>query len=127
MKRLLLTAVAALSLGTAAHAADPAEGTWRSQPGETGGYIHVQIAGCGSNLCGTITEVVGNDNTSIVGRPIIWDMEVRGDGRYRGGRIWAPDQDKTYNAKMTLQGANSLKVEGCVAVFCRAQTWTRLN
>ena len=125
LKRLALALAAATAFAVPA-AADPAEGTWRSQPGETGGYIHVRIATCGSNVCGTITDVVGNTNTSIVGRRIIWDMQPRGNGQYRGGKIWAPDQDKTYNSKMTLSG-NSLQVEGCVAVFCRGQTWTRIN
>ena len=126
MKRIILTAIAALGFAGAA-LADPVEGTWRSQPGETGGYIHVRIVPCGSEICGVITEVVGNANQSIVGRTIISGMRPQGNGAYRGGRIWAPDQDKTYNAKMSLQGADQLKVEGCIAVFCRAQTWSRLN
>jgi uncharacterized protein (DUF2147 family) len=126
MKRFIYTALAALSFGAPAFA-DPVAGTWRSQPGETGGYIHVRISTCGSGICGVITDVVGNDNTSIVGRTIISNMSADGNGRYSGGRIWAPDNDKTYNSKMTLQNANQLKVEGCVAVFCRSQTWTRLN
>lgn len=126
MKRLLLTAIAAVFLGSPA-VADPVAGNWRSEPGETGGYIHVRIAPCGSGICGVITDVIGNDNTSIVGRTIISNMQADGNGRYSGGRIWAPDNDKTYNSKMTLQGSNQLKVEGCVAVFCRSQTWTRLN
>ncbi|KIT16845.1 DUF2147 domain-containing protein [Jannaschia aquimarina] len=125
MKRLFLIAAATFGFGTAA-LADPVLGLWRSEPGETGGYVHVRIAGCGGKVCGTITEVKGNSNTSIVGRQIIWDMQARGNGQYRGGKIWAPDQDKTYNSKMTMNG-NSLKVEGCVTVFCRGQTWTRIN
>ncbi|MEM9794644.1 MAG: DUF2147 domain-containing protein, partial [Pseudomonadota bacterium] len=43
-----------------------------------------------------------------------------------GGQIWAPDDDKTYRSNMALDG-DSLKVEGCVAIFCRGQTWTRVN
>ena len=125
LKRIALAAAAALGVAGPA-AADPVHGTWRSQPGETGGYIHVRIGSCGATICGEITEVVGNDNQSIVGRAIIWDMQPQGGGEYRGGRIWAPDQDKTYNSKMSLSG-NRLEVEGCVAVFCRGQTWTRIN
>lgn len=107
--------------------ADPVVGTWKSQPGETGGYIHVKIAPCGSNICGTITKVVGNDNTSIVGRKIINGMKANGGGKYSGGTIWAPDTDKTYKSKMALSG-NKLKVSGCVAggIICRSQSWTRL-
>jgi len=125
MRRTILAAIAILGTAGAA-AADPVEGTWRTETGETGGYLHVRIVECDSGICGVITEVVNNENDSIVGRTIISGMEVQGGGAYRGGRIWAPDQDKTYTSKMTLQG-NALKVEGCVAVFCRSQTWTRLN
>ena len=119
-------AAAMVAFATPALAADPVVGEWKSEPGETGGYIHVEIAECGAALCGTITQVVGNDNTSIVGKPIIWDMQAKGKGKYSGGKIWAPDQDKTYRSKMTLSGT-SLKVEGCVAIICRGQTWTRVN
>ena len=122
----LAFAVAALALSAGAALADPVVGTWKSQPGETGGYIHVDIAPCSGKICGTITKVVGNDNTSIVGKPIIWDMANNGNGKYSGGKIWAPDNDKTYRSKMQLNG-NALKVSGCVGPICRGQTWTRLK
>ncbi|WP_308916742.1 DUF2147 domain-containing protein [Jannaschia sp. LMIT008] len=127
MKTTFTTTIAALCLAAgAAFAADPVEGMWRSQPGETGSTIDVRIAQCGSKLCGTIARLNGAGDPSVVGRRIIWDMQPDGQGGYRNGKIWAPDQDKTYNSKMTLNG-NMLKVEGCIAVFCRGQTWARLN
>ena len=99
---------------------------WQSQPGEAGSYVLVRIGPCGPKVCGTIDRLVGNANQSIVGRTIIWDMEAHGNGTYRGGRIWAPDQDKTYRSRMTLNG-DRLRVEGCVGPFCRTQTWVRVN
>lgn len=117
---------AALGLATAA-SADPVEGLWRSQPGETGASVDVSIAACGSRICGTIAGVNGSGNPAVVGRQIIWDMAPAGNGAYRGGRIWAPDQDRTYNGKMTLTGADRLKVEGCVLVVCRGQVWSRIE
>ena len=126
MKRLLLSAAAVLGLAAPAFAADPVEGLWRTQSGETGGYLHVQISECGAALCGVIRQVVDSPETSIVGTRMIWDMQAQGGGQYGGGRIWAPDQDKVYRSKMTLQG-NALKVEGCVGPFCRGQTWSRLR
>ncbi|MEL6913371.1 MAG: DUF2147 domain-containing protein [Pseudomonadota bacterium] len=126
MKSIFAAAVLAL-FGSAA-AADDVLGLWKSEPGETGGFIHVNLAQCGTKICGTITEVIGNDNTSIVGRQIIADMSPNGGGAYSGGTIWAPDNDRTYRSKMQLSG-NSLEVEGCVlgGAICRGQTWTRLN
>ena len=126
MRRNILTGLAVLGLAASAAAADPVEGTWRSQPGENGSSITVAIAACGGQICGTVASLDGPGDQSVVGRRIIWDMQPQGDGRYRGGKIWAPDQDKTYNAKMTLQG-NALKVEGCVLVLCRSQTWSRVR
>lgn len=122
-----IAAAALAVLGTAA-SADDVLGTWKSAPGETGGFIHVNMTQCGSKICGTIAKVVGNDNQSIVGRQIIANMSPNGGGAYSGGTIWAPDQDKTYKSKMTLSG-NSLEVKGCVlgGAVCRGQTWTRIN
>ncbi|MEM1302912.1 MAG: DUF2147 domain-containing protein [Pseudomonadota bacterium] len=122
-----IAAIAMAFFGSAA-AADDVFGTWQSEPGETGGFIHVSMAQCGTKICGTIARVVGNDNTSIVGRQIIADMSPNGGGAYSGGTIWAPDQDKTYKSKMTLSG-NSLEVKGCVlgGAVCRGQTWSRVN
>ena len=125
MKHLIAAAIVAVA-GAGAALADPVTGTWKTETGETGGYLHVKIAPCGSNICGTIDKVVNNDNQSIVGRQMIWDMQAKGGGSYSGGKIWAPDADKTYRSKMSLNG-NSLKVSGCVGPICRGQTWTRVN
>ena len=126
--RKVTTVFSALVLSaTGALAADPAIGMWKSEPGETGGYIHVAITSCGDALCGEIKDVVGNDNRTIIGRDIILGMQSKGNGKYAGGTIWAPDTDKTYSSKMTLEG-DALVVKGCVAVFlCRGQNWTRLK
>ena len=125
MKNTLILAAAGLWAAGAAFA-DPAAGTWKSQPGETGGYIHVKVAPCGAQVCGKITKVIGNDNQSIVGKRIIWAMNNDGGGNYSGGKVWAPDTDKTYKAKLKLTG-NKMKVSGCVLGICRGQTWSRIN
>lgn len=105
-------------------------GTWKTAEGNSGGYAVVAIALCSDgsgNYCGTITNIVGNDNTSAVGKTIIKDMQDKGNGKFSGGQIWAPDEDKWYKAKMQLNG-NTLRVSGCVAggLICRGQDWTRM-
>ncbi len=131
MRKFALTA--AVVLGVAAPAlADPVEGVWKTQPGDEGNYAHVQISSCGSKICGTIARTFDASGKEVassnVGKRMIWDMEPRGDGYYAGGKIWAPDRDKTYRSKMQLNG-NSLKVSGCVlgGVICRGQTWARVQ
>ncbi|WP_415402460.1 DUF2147 domain-containing protein [Tateyamaria sp. SN3-11] len=125
MKHLIAAAcVAVASAGMAL--AEPATGTWKTETGDSGAYLHVKIAPCGANICGTIVKVVNSDDTSSQGKAIIWDMQAKGNGSYSGGKIWAPDTDKTYRSKMSLNG-NALKVSGCVGPICRGQTWTRIN
>ncbi|MEX0284618.1 MAG: DUF2147 domain-containing protein [Paracoccaceae bacterium] len=133
MKHLVTGAFTALVMASAAWAADPAEGLWKTAEGEEGGYLHVQIGACGNALCGTIAKAFDASGQSSgdyehLGKRLIWDMQAKGDGSYSGGKVWAPDTDKTYRSKMSLSG-NKLTVKGCVAggAICRGQDWTRLN
>lgn len=132
MKKLILSAALGLGLAGMA-AADPVAGIWKTAEGEEGGYLHVGIAPCGSAICGTInTAFDANGNMSPdyehLGKQIIWDMTADGGGSYSGGKIWAPDSNKTYSSKMSLNG-DTLTVKGCVAggLICRGQDWTRFK
>ena len=133
MKQFLIGAVAAFGLAGAAWAADPADGLWKTAEGETGGYLHVKIGACGNAICGTISKAFDANGASSndyehLGKRLIWDMQAKGDGSYSGGKVWAPDTDKTYKSKMSLSG-NTLTVKGCVAggAICRGQDWTRIK
>lgn len=133
MKTFTLAAGFAV-LASAAFAADPVDGLWKTEPGDTGGYLHVSIAECGSAICGTIDTAFDKDGNEQLeyenlGKQIIWDMVPDGGGNYSGGKIWAPDRDKTYSSKMTLDSQNKLTVKGCVAggLVCRGQDWTRVQ
>lgn len=126
MKKVLALMVA-LAPG-AAFAGDPS-GLWQTAVNEEGKYLHVQISACAANpaqVCGVIVAGFGGASQENNGKPIIWDMQANGENYWRRGQIWAPDDDKTYRANMTLEG-NTLDVEGCVAIFCRGQQWTRVN
>ncbi|WP_164657962.1 DUF2147 domain-containing protein [Tropicibacter sp. Alg240-R139] len=132
MKKLILGAALGLGLaGTAA--ADPVAGIWKTERADDGAYLHVGIAPCGSAICGTIDtafDSAGNMSPEYehLGKQMIWDMVPDGGGAYSGGKIWAPDSNKTYSSKMSLNG-NSLTVKGCVAggLICRGQNWTRVK
>ncbi|WP_172331575.1 DUF2147 domain-containing protein [Mangrovicoccus sp. HB161399] len=110
--------------------ADPAEGLWKTEPGKDGAFGHVRIAACGAELCGTLQEAFNADgsrrDSQAVGRPIVWDMQPEGGGRYGQGQIWDPQRDKTFRSKMVLHG-DVLDVSGCVGPFCVAQSWRRLR
>ncbi|WP_425040653.1 DUF2147 domain-containing protein [Primorskyibacter sp. S187A] len=128
MKTIVLAA--ALVFGAGAVAADPVFGTWKTQPGDDGAYGLVTIKACGSEICGTLGKGFDKSGKEVkspnIGKRMIWAMKSNGGGKYSGGKIWAPDRDKTYNSRMTLSG-NALKVQGCVLGICRGQTWTRVR
>jgi uncharacterized protein (DUF2147 family) len=117
-------------MAAGAAGADPVTGTWKTQPGDDGNYAFVEITTCGTNICGTMAQAYDAKGKAVDsaadGKPMIWDMKSKGNGTYRGGKIWAPDRDKTYNSRMTLSGS-TLEVEGCVLFICRGQTWTRVK
>ncbi len=122
-----LIAMVVLAAGTVQ--AQDVDGTWQTETSEEGAYLHVRIGDCASSSsekCGVITGVFNSDNQDIKGKPIIWAMQPDGANAWSGGRIWAPDDDKTYRSKMSLRG-NTLSVEGCVAIFCRGQDWIRIQ
>ena len=131
MKAILGAVVLGLWAG-AALAGDPAEGVWKTLPDDNGNFGYVQIAACGAALCGTLIQsfdgtgaVLDSEN---VGKQIVWDMIPAGGGAYEGGKVWAPDRDKTYSSTMQLTGT-TLSVSGCVlgGLICRASDWTRVK
>lgn len=127
MRTVAIALAAALSFGSAAWAQD-VNGTWQTEPSDAGGYLQVRIGPCSYDqtlTCGQIVKAVNSTIPDLEGRAIITDMKPNGENRWNGGQIWAPDDDKTYRSKMALTAAG-LKVEGCVAIFCRGQTWQRV-
>lgn len=129
MRKFIFAAVFCLS--AIAASADPVEGVWQTQPGETGGFAHVEITSSSKGMMGVIIATFKDDGTQTqsdeIGRRIIWDMKPRGDGSYAKGKIYAPDTGKTYNSKMQLKSNSVLSVKGCVLGICRGQDWKRVK
>lgn len=124
----VMTLAAGLVLAASAAFADPVEGTWKTQV-DDGAYAHVKISPCGSNICGVISRTFnasGEYNSENKGKRLVWDMQAKGNGSYKGGKIWQPSTDKVYRSKMALNG-NTLKVSGCFGPICKKQTWTRVK
>jgi uncharacterized protein (DUF2147 family) len=113
LRRLSIACVALLLGGTSANA-DPIEGKWKTQLGNT-----AEIVDCGGSFC--ITLKTGPDAGKQIGT-----MKPSGDGKY-AGKITDPANDKTYSGKASLSGA-SLSMSGCVfgGLICRSQTWTKM-
>jgi uncharacterized protein (DUF2147 family) len=139
MRTLIAAAVLSLA-ATPALAADPVEGDWLVQ----GGGAKVRIARCAGKpdrMCGVFTwlksEKPGqplldakNPNPQLrsqrlVGSTFIRDFRRVSEGRWTGGKIYSPEEGKTYDSKIRINPDGTLKLEGCVLVVCQAQTWRR--
>jgi uncharacterized protein (DUF2147 family) len=129
--RKLVKLSALLTLLAAPALADPVHGTWKTKPDDNGNFGHVRIETCeGGKICGTLIASFNSAGQKVqspnLGRKIVWDMEAQGNGAYGKGKVYAPDRDKTYNSKMSLNGS-TLGVSGCVAFICRESDWARIN
>ena len=49
------------------------------------------------------------------------------DGVWRDGKIYNPENGKTYRSVLKPAGPDTLKVSGCVFIFCETQTWKRVR
>jgi uncharacterized protein (DUF2147 family) len=140
MMRNLAAACFLLALATGARAAEPI-GTWHTEEQRA----QVKIAPCGDTLCGTIAALktpndpktgrpqldVENEDAAkrtrpIIGIQIVLGMKPAGPDKW-SGQLYNAEDGKTYKGTLTMTGANSLKVEGCImgGLLCKGQTWTR--
>ena len=101
----------------------------------------VHIAQCGKSLCGKIEKILkptpGRPNTDVenadpalrsrplVGLPLLTGF---GDaGSHWKGTIYDPESGKSYTSKISRNADGTLKVQGCIAFFCKTQTWTAVR
>lgn len=113
-------------------------GLWLTQKGDA----KIRISRCGPRICGTITWLK-DPIDSATGRPQVDDknpdpgkrrrpiiglrmlsMAPSGAGKWSGA-IYNADDGKTYSGSVLERSANAVDVEGCVAVFCGSERWTR--
>lgn len=115
MKSRLLSLASAIAIfaagATAAFSAEPIEGTWKRP---STGTIVVYSAS-GGQYCGTV------QNGEYKGQSIGC---MTGSGADYKGKVIALDEGKTYTGKAKVTG-NSMKLEGCVLVICKGETWQR--
>lgn len=125
---LLLSATPAL-------AAKPVGGRWITNDGKA----VVEIGRCGASVCGRIARLlkkvsdgpatdVHNPDPKLRARPIEGLPILFGftdSGADWRGKIYSPEEGKTYKSILALNPDGSLKVKGCIAFFCRTLTWKK--
>jgi uncharacterized protein (DUF2147 family) len=135
---VLIVILAAL-FGTTSAQAQSADGTWLTQAGDA----RVKIGKCGGGICGNIVwlrepydTATGQPATdsknrnpalakrSMIGLPLFSGMQPSGPNKW-SGQIYNADDGSTYASSVSVTGADSLRVEGCVGALCGGETWTR--
>jgi uncharacterized protein (DUF2147 family) len=130
--RTMSALVALGALGGPARAADPS-GLWLTETGSS----RIRIAPCGGGYCGTIVSAPGkaldakNPNPALQKRSVVGVQILdarQPDGGGFSGSLYNPNDGKTYSGSLKVTGPNTLEVAGCVmSVFCKRQTWTRVQ
>lgn len=130
-----MIAVALAASPAIAQAAEPVTGRWLTEEGKA----IVTIGNCGDTICGKVTSILkprpggpaidlNNPDPALRKRPIEGLQILSGfkpDGDSWSGRIYSPEEGKTYKSVLRRDGADRLKVKGCVLFFCKTQVWTR--
>lgn len=125
-------------------------GTWLNQKQDA----KIDVFKCGNAYCGKIvwlknptyspgstwgtpgTPKLDNKNpdaarkkTPIMGLQIMEGLQFSGDNLWKDGKIYDPDNGKTYSTKATLVSHDQLDLRGFVGVSLigRTEKWTRAN
>ena len=145
MTRFAFVAFIAVVLGGAAGPAFAQDitGVWLNDRGDA----HIRIARCGGGLCGTIIWLkdpidresgrplldVKNPNPALRARPLLGVAIAIGflpsreePGKYVG-TFYNAEDGGSYRGSMMPGDGNTLRVEGCLLMFCQTQTWTRVS
>jgi len=116
-------------------------GVWLTQAGDA----RVRVSKCGGGICGVIVGLkqpidpntgkpqVDDKNPNpalakrpMIGLPLFSGMQATGPGKW-SGRIYNADDGSTYASNVSVTGADTLRVEGCLGAFCGGETWTRVG
>lgn len=133
--KLILPAFAALIFASPAQAApESIVGSWKTADGKS----VIQFYKCGASMCGKISKFLvpepagGARDTEnpdkakrtrkLLGLPIFWNLKADSD-RFKGNG-YSPEDGRDFNAQVWRSG-NTLKVKGCVVVFCKTANFTK--
>lgn len=114
-------------------------GTWRTV--RHGALVRIGDCGnrtpCGwlvwapeTYLQGIIHDIRNRDPSKrarpLIGVPILYGFAPQPPG-WRDGRLYNPDDGKTFTAHLHPLSPDRLRVTGCLGPLCRSQVWTRAH
>ena len=134
MKRMILAAALASAVAGPA-AADPFDvfGTFRTQAGSS----HIQIIDCGDQSpCGKVVwldakalpqgetpeTIKDAKGAKLMDMKLLHSFERKGKD-WRGGKIYDPEEGKTYDSRLKRLTNGDLEVKGCIGPICQTQIW----
>lgn len=133
-------------------AEDAVVGTWLTAPSD-GGQSHIEIVQTGESFSGSIVwlelpnypdddeEGMGGlprvdrknpdserHGDPILGLKILDGLTYEGEGEWKNGTIYDPNNGKTYKSQMRLEGDDVLMVRGFIgfSFIGRSTEWTRV-
>ncbi|MGB7755860.1 MAG: DUF2147 domain-containing protein [Salinisphaera sp.] len=127
----------ALPAAAANYQADDITGVWQTK---TGGYVQVYQDGNGysGRIVGSSDGKPRYDKKNpdadkkgrrLLGVVILHGLKYQDNGEYDGGQIYDPNSGKTYKAKATLKGPDTLDARGYIGISLlgKTQTWHRID
>lgn len=127
MQQLIKTALFGVVMVSGVAMANDLAGTWQTyENGQPKAVVQISENG------GTYTGVIISGNTekakAHVGKTVITGLKAAGGGKYSGGKITDPVNNKTYSLTATQNG-NTLNLKGgykvAGKVIGRSQTWKK--
>ncbi len=134
--RFAVALVACIAAPSLAAAPASIAGRWKTDDGKG----IVVMTPCGARMCGHIDRLLikqpaggqldernpdkAKRGRQVTGLRIYWDLAPHGDGWK--GEGYSPEDGRYYKAHLRAKG-DKMTMKGCVAVFCRTVTWTRVG
>lgn len=131
----MMTFAALVAVPVAAAPPAPIAGRWATDDGKA----IVDIYACGANLCGRVHKLLvaqpaggqrdernpdkAKRSQQVHGLQIYWNLSADGDAWT--GKGYSPEDGRYYKANLSASG-KKMTMKGCVSVFCRTITWTRI-
>lgn len=106
-------------------------GVWRN-PKNT---VHVEIKPCGDGrACGNVVwanedakaDAKKGGTPNLIGLQLLRDFQLQKNGSWRG-KVFVPDLNMTLAGTADFPDATTMKARGCLLLFCKSQTWRRVD